>query len=335
MSSDRVREQGGYIGQPLLRREDVRFIQGKGRYVDDVHLPDTTWCVFVRSPHAHARIRSVATQAATLMPGVLLALTANDWAKAGHGELTVVHPMPFGDGRPMNCAARPAFAHNTVHHVGDIVAAVIAEDRFAAEDAAEAVAVDYEPLPAVTSARDSVSAGAPLVHPEFGNNLVFEIERGHRARTEAALASAFKVVELKLNNSRLAANPMEPRAYLCDYDAATDRYTLYATTQQPHYLRRWLSVYTLHIPEHKIRVISPDVGGGFGVKGFFATEVSTVVWAAQILRRPVKWTATRSGGLLIRRTGTRPRYCGAHGLFRRWTHRGDAGRYARRTRWLS
>ena len=129
---------------------------------------------------------------------------------------------------------------------------------------------------------------------EFGSNLVFEIERGDRRKTEVALASAAKVVELGLNNNRLSANPIEPRSYLCDYDAARDRYTLYATTQQPHYLRRWLSVYTLHIPEHKIRVISPDVGGAFGVKGNFAVEVSTVVWAAQLLRRPVKWTATRT-----------------------------------------
>jgi carbon-monoxide dehydrogenase large subunit len=225
---------------------------------------------------------------------VLLTLTADDWARAGHGELTVVHPMPFGDGRPMNAAPRPAFARDKVHHVGDIVAAVVADTRYAAEDAAEAVEIAYDPLPAVTTPRDAVAPGAPLVHPQFGSNLVFEIERGDRRKTEAALASAAKVVELGLNNNRLAANPIEPRAYLCDYDAARDRYTLYATTQQPHYLRRWLSVYTLHIPEHKIRVVSPDVGGAFGVKGNFAVEVSTVVWATQLLRRPVKWTATRT-----------------------------------------
>ena len=181
-----------------------------------------------------------------------------------------------------------------MHHVGDIVAAVVADTRFAAEDAAEAVEIAYDPLPAVTTPRDAVALGAPLVHEQFGSNLVFEIERGDRRKAETAMASAAKVVELSLNNNRLSANPIEPRSYLCDYDAARDRYTLYATTQQPHYLRRWLSVYTLHIPEHKIRVISPDVGGAFGVKGNFAVEVSTVVWAAQLLRRPVKWTATRT-----------------------------------------
>jgi len=298
MPPDGSGEKTGYLGKPLRRREDARLLRGGGRYVDDIQLPEMAWCVFVRSPHAHAAIRSINTQAAAQIPGVLLTLTASDWDKAGHGELTVVHPMPFSDGRPMNSAPRPAFARGKVCHVGDIVAAVIGTTRFAAEDGAEAVAIDYEPLPTVTTTRAAVTPSAPLVHPELGTNLVFEIERGDRAKVEAALASAKKVVELHLKNTRLAANPMEPRAYLCDYDAATDRYLLYATTQQPHYLRRWLSIYTLRIPESKMRVVSPDVGGGFGVKGFFATEVSTVVWAARLLRRPVKWTATRSESFL-------------------------------------
>jgi carbon-monoxide dehydrogenase large subunit len=298
MKSGKAEAGISYIGKPLRRREDIRFVQGRGRYVDDVSLPRMAWCVFLRSPHAHARIRSISVTEAASMPGVLLTLTAEDWAKAGHGELTIVHPMPFSDGRPMNAAPRPAFARHKVHHVGDIVAAVVAETRFVAEDAAEAIEVDYEPLAAVTTLRDAVAPGAPLVHEAFGSNLVFEVERGNRERTEAALAAAAKVVELHLENTRLSANPLEPRAYLCDYDAAADRYTLYATSQQPHYLRRWLSVYTLGIPEHKMRVISPDVGGGFGAKGLFATEVSTVVWAAKLLGRPVKWTATRSESFL-------------------------------------
>jgi carbon-monoxide dehydrogenase large subunit len=298
MSSDRSGESGAYIGRPLRRREDIRFVRGEGRYVDDILPARTAYCAFVRSPHASARIRAIDTTRAAALPGTLLVLTAADWEAAGHGELTVVHPMPFGDGRPMNDAPRPAFARDTVHHVGDIVATAIAETRFAAEDAAEAVAVDYEPLPAVTRTRDAVAAGAPLVHPRFGDNLVFEIQRGQRDATEAALAGAAKIVTLQLTNSRLAANPLEPRAYLADHDPGTDRVTVYATSQQPHYLRRWLSVYSLHIPEHQIRVVSPDVGGGFGVKGFFATEVSTIVWASRLLRRPVKWTATRSESFL-------------------------------------
>jgi len=287
-----------YIGKPLRRREDVRFLRGGGQFVDDVAPPGTAWCAFVRSPHGHARIHGVSTKIAAAMPGVLLTLTAADWQRAGHGELTVVHPMPFSDGRPMNNAPRPAFAADKVRHVGDVVAAVVADSRLAAEDAAEAVAVDYEPLPSVCDPRAALAPAAPLVHERFGANIVFDIERGNREKTESALAGAAKVVALDLHNSRLAANPLEPRAYLCEYDAAADRYTLYATTQQPHYLRRWLSLYTLHIPEHKIRVVSPDVGGGFGVKGNFAVEVSTIVWAAQKLRRPVRWTATRTDTFL-------------------------------------
>ncbi len=287
-----------YIGRPLLRREDMRFVQGRGRYVDDVALRDAAWCAFVRSPHAHANFRIRDRARVLAMPGVLLVLSAEDWDRAGHGELKVVHPMPFSDGRPMNETPRPAFAHGKVCHVGDTVAAIVAETRNQAEDAAEALEIDYDMLPPVADVRDAVAPGAPLVHPRFGSNLVFEVERGDRAKAEAAMAGAAKVVELKLVNTRLAANPMEPRSYACVYDAAADHYTVYATTQQPHYLRRWLSVYTLHIPEHKIRVVAPDVGGGFGVKGHGPQEASTVVWAAQLLERPVKWTATRSETLL-------------------------------------
>ena len=210
-----------YIGKPLRRREDVRFLRGKGQFVDDVAPPGTAWCAFVRSPHGHARIRGISTTIAAGMPGVLLTLTAEDWKRAGHGELTVVHPMPFSDGRPMNNAPRPAFAGDKVRHVGDIVAAVVAESRFAAEDAAEAVAVDYEPLPSVCDPRAALAPGAPLVHERFGSNLVFDIERGNREKTESALAGAAKIVALDLRNSRLAANPLEPRAYLCEYDAAS------------------------------------------------------------------------------------------------------------------
>jgi carbon-monoxide dehydrogenase large subunit len=298
MNVDTPPSETRYVGQPLRRREDVRFLRGHGQFVDDVAPPGTAWCAFVRSPHAHARIRKISTEAAARMPGVLSTLTAEDWKRAGHGELTVVHPMPFSDGRPMNNAPRPAFAGDKVRHVGDIVAAVVAESRYAAEDAAEAIAVEYEPLPSVCDPRAAIAPDAPLLHDRFGANVVFDIERGNRARTEAAVNAAATIVELKLRNSRLSANPLEPRAYLADYDAAADRYTLYATSQQPHYLRRWLSVYTLHIPEHKIRVVSPDVGGGFGVKGNFAVEVSTIAWAAQLIRRPVRWTATRTDTFL-------------------------------------
>jgi aerobic carbon-monoxide dehydrogenase large subunit len=312
-----------YVGQPLRRREDGRLLRGMGRFVDDFAPPGTLWCAFVRSPHAHARIRGISIGAASKTPGVLLILTAADWKGKGLGELKVVHPMPFGDGRPMNEVPRPAFADEKVHHVGDIVAAVVAESRSAAEDGAEAVTVDYEVLPVVTGLSAAVERCAQLVHERFGTNLVFAIERGNRLETEAAMAGAARVVELRLESNRLSANPIEPRSYLCDYDMATDRFTLYATTQQPHYLRRWLSVYTLHIPEHRIRVVSPDVGGGFGVKGNFAVEVSTIVLAAQILRRPVKWTATRTESFISDATllfRSPPRRCGARSRRRENTH---------------
>ena len=288
----------GYVGQPMARREDNRFLRGAGRYVDDLMLPEMVWLAFARSPHAHARIRSLSTERAAARPGVLMTLTARDWMRAGLGELTVVHPMPFGDGRPMNCVPRPAFARETVHHLGDVVAAVAADSFLAAQAAAEAVEVDYEPLPAIVGLARALEPDAPLVHPQFGTNVVFEIERGDRRKTEEALSAAARVVELTLASNRLAASPIEPRAYLCDYDAASGRSTLYATSQQPHYLRRWLSLYTLHVPEHRLRVVAPDVGGGFGVKGNFPVEVSTVVWAAQLLHRPVKWTSTRSEAFL-------------------------------------
>ena len=294
MSREIVEVNKRFVGQPLRRREDERFLRGMGHFVDDFAPPGMLWCAFVRSPHAHACIRGISTDAASNIPGVLLVLTATDWINAALGELKVVHPMPFSDGRPMNEMPRPAFAEAEVHHVGDVVAAVVAESRWAAEDGAEAVTVDYEPLPAVAGLRAAVERDAPIVHKRFGTNVVFEIERGNRLETEAAMEEAARVVEMRLESNRLSANPIEPRSYLCEYDAATGRFTLYATTQQPHYLRRWLSVYALHIPEHKIRVVSPDVGGGFGAKGNFAVEVSTIVLAAQILRRPVKWTATRT-----------------------------------------
>jgi len=283
-----------YVGAPMPRREDDRFVRGQGRYVDDVMLPETAWITFVRSPHAHGRIRSLATATAAARTGVLAILTARDWMQAGLGELTVVHPMPFGNGQPMHCVPRPAFASEKVHHVGDVVAAVVADSRLTAQEAAETVEVEYEPLPAVVGPDEALAPDAPLLHARFATNVVFEIERGDRRRTEEALSGAAKVVELTLASNRLAASPLEPRAYLCDYDRASGRGTLYATCQQPHYLRRWLSVYTVRIPEHRLRVVAPDVGGAFGVKGNFSVEVSTVVWAAQLLRRPVRWTSTRS-----------------------------------------
>ncbi|MDX3905966.1 MAG: xanthine dehydrogenase family protein molybdopterin-binding subunit [Pigmentiphaga sp.] len=287
-----------YIGKPLLRPEDRKLLSGRAQYVDDVQLRDMAFCCFLRSPHAHARIVSIDTDAAEALPGVLKVITAKDWTESGLGELTVVHPMPFSDGRPMNTATRPAFAKDKVRHVGDIVAAVIAESRDIALQGVESIIVEFEALPAVSDVSRALDPDAPLVHEQFGTNAVFEVRKGDEAETLAALAAAHHVTELVLPSNRLAPSPIEPRSYVCSYDAADDRYTLWAPTQQPHYLRRWLAVYALFIPEHKLQVISPAVGGSFGIKGNFPVEVSTVVWASRLIGRPVKWTATRSEALM-------------------------------------
>lgn len=283
-----------YVGKPLRRREDVRFLTGHGRYVDDVSFPDLAYLAFLRSPHAHARIRRIDAAGAQAMAGVLRVLTAADWASAGLGEIVLGHTIPFSDGRPMNVALRPAFAREKVCHVGDIVAAVVATSRYIALDALDAIAVDYETLPAVTETARALDSDAPVIHPALGTNLATEIFRGDAAATAAAFARAAHVTTLRLVNNRLAAMPIEPLSYVANHDASTGETTLWATNQMPHLLRTWLCRHTLHLPEHKLRVIAPDVGGSFGVKGSFMPEVSTVVWMARTLGIPVKWTATRS-----------------------------------------
>jgi carbon-monoxide dehydrogenase large subunit len=287
-----------FIGQPLKRREDVKFLFGHGHFVDDLNFQNLAYVAFVRSPHAQARIRQISTDRAAALSGVLRVLTAADWAKAGFGKLTVSHTISFSDGRPMNTAERPAFASKKVCHVGDVVAAVVATSRYIAMDAAEAVEVDYEILPAVIETEKALDPSAPTIHPEFGSNLATETFRGDPAATEAAFARAAHVTSLTLVSQRVQPNPLEPLSYVANHDAATGETTLWATHQKPHWLRAWICEETLHFPQHKLRVISPDVGGGFGAKGSFTPEVSTVVWMARELARPVKWTATRSEELL-------------------------------------
>jgi aerobic carbon-monoxide dehydrogenase large subunit len=286
-----------YVGKPLRRREDERFLTGRGRFVDDLALPGMAHLVFVRSRHAHALIRSLSCERANRMPGVLRIVTAAEWAAAGHGELDPGHSVPFSDGRPMNNAPRPAFAAAKVCHIGDVVAAVVASSYHEAMDAAEAVDVDYEPLPAVLDAR-AAAESTTLVHGAFGANVATEIIRGDRKATAAAFARAAHVTSLSLAINRVGAMPLETQSYVADHDPATGETVLWATSQMPHRLRQWLCHYTLHIPQHKLRVISPDVGGGFGLKGNFIPEASTVVWMARALNRAVKWTATRSEAML-------------------------------------
>jgi carbon-monoxide dehydrogenase large subunit len=283
-----------YIGQPIRRREDLRLVRGRGRFVDDVSAPEMAWICFVRSPHPHARIRSIDTARAERMPGILRVLVADHWKAAGLGKMASLHPMHFSDGRRMNEAMRPILASDKVCHVGEVVAAVVATSRYAAMDGVEAVDVRYEELPSITETARALDSDAPVLHQEFGTNLVNEIIKGDRAATDAAFARAAHVTSLTLNSPRIAAMPLEPFAYTAVHDDVTDVTTLWATIQMPHNLRQWLCKQTLFIPEDKLRVIAPDVGGSFGAKGTFQPEVSIVVWMARVLGRPVKWTSTRS-----------------------------------------
>jgi carbon-monoxide dehydrogenase large subunit len=283
-----------YIGQPIRRREDLRLVRGRGRFVDDVSAPDMAWVSFVRSPYPHARIRSIDKTPAERMPGIVRVLVAQDWEAAGLGKMASVHPMHFSDGRKMNEAMRPIMARDKVRHVGEVVAAVVGTSRYAAMDGAEAVEVGYEELACVTETSRALDPNAPILHEEFGVNLVNDIIRGDRAATDAAFARAAHITSLTLNSGRVAAMPLEPFAYAAFYDETSELTTLWATIQMPHNLRQWLCKQTLFIPEDKLRVIAPDVGGSFGAKGGFQPEVSIVVWMARELRRPVKWTSTRS-----------------------------------------
>jgi len=283
-----------YVGQPLRRPEDQRFITGRGKYVDDIKPENCAYLGFLRSPHAHAKILRIDAGKALALPGVLRVVTARDWEAAGFGKLVCVHPMPSTNGQPMREKLRPAFAADKVNHVGDVVAAVVAETRYQVLDALEAIEVDYEPLPVLAETGRALDPDAPVLHSELGGNLISEILRGDPVKTRAALENAAHRVSLQLNSNRVAGNPLEPRCYVASYAPETDHCTLWATTQVPHMLRRWICKYALHLPEHKLRVIAPDVGGGFGNKVNFHVEVSTVVWLARALRRPVKWTATRS-----------------------------------------
>jgi aerobic carbon-monoxide dehydrogenase large subunit len=287
-----------YVGQPLPRPEDFRFLTGRGNFVDDIKPQNCVYLAFLRSPHAHAKIVRIDAKPALACSGVLRIVTAEDWAKAGLGKLVCVHPMPFTDGRPMREVLRPVLASGEVHHVGDVVAAVVAETRYQALDALEAVEVEYEPLPAVAKTGSALDNKAPIVHEQFGTNQINEIIRGDKTATAAAFAKATHTVAMTLTSNRVAGSPLEPRSYVADYSPQTDQCTLWATTQVPHMLRRWICKYALFIPEHKLRVISPDVGGGFGQKVNFCVEISTVVWMARELKRPVKWTSTRMDALL-------------------------------------
>ena len=283
---------GSVFGAPVLRREDARFLTGRGRYTDDITLPAMTHAAFVRSPHAHARIVSIDTTAAERVPGVRAVFTGAQLTAGGVNGIPVGWLLP-----DMKTPAHPPLAVDRVRHVGEALAVVIADDAYVAHDAAELVAVDYEVLPAVADATEALE-GAPAVHDDAPNNRCFHWAIGDGAATDKAFASAAHVVRQRLVNQRLAAVAVEPRASLASYNAGTDELTLWVTSQNPHVHRLIMGAFVLGIPEHKLRVIAPDVGGGFGSKIFIYPEECVVAWASKQIGRPVKWTATRSESFL-------------------------------------
>ncbi len=282
------------IGAAVKRKEDRRFLTGAGTYTDDIVRPGQTWAAFVRSPHAHARIAKVKAEAARKAPGVVAVLTGADLAAEKVGNLPAGWLIHSKDGSPMVEPGHLALAADKVRYVGDQVAVVIAETRDQAREAAALVEVDYQELPAAVTVTEAVRPGAPLVHDQAKENTCYDWHLGDKAATEAAFAKAHKVVKLDLVNNRLIPNAIEPRSAIGEYDRATGDLTLWVANQNPHVIRLLLAAFTLGVPEHKLRVVAPDVGGGFGSKIFHYAEDFVVLWAARKLGRPVKWTATRS-----------------------------------------
>jgi carbon-monoxide dehydrogenase large subunit len=280
------------VGQPIKRFEDVRLVRGHGRFHDDVNLPGQAHAVVVRSIHAHARVRRIDTKAALKSPGVLAVFTGGDLGdELGTMKMTLKRKRP--DGSPMFAPAHQALARGRVRYVGDPLALVVAETLAQAEDAAERVVVDYEPLPSVTSTAAAAGPGAPAVWDECPDNISNLHEAGDKAATEAAFARAARVVKRRYVITRVHAQYMEPRGALGAWDPGEGRYTLYADVQYPHRVRNALAGNIFRVPEHTIRVIVGDVGGAFGTKGWQYPEHRLVLWAARKLGRPVKWSCER------------------------------------------
>ena len=287
----------GLIGKRVKRVEDNRFITGKGNYTDDIILPGQTYAAFVRTPFAHANISSIDTAAALAMPGVIAIYTGADVAAIN--GVPCGWQVNFKNGDTMKEPKHPLLAVGKVRYAGEAVAMVIAGTREQACDAAEAVQVEYEELPVVVNAAEAVKPGAPQVHDEAPSNKCFDWELGNpKAEVDQAMAGAAHVTTLEFVNQRMIPNAIEPRSYNASYDAANGRYTLYTSTQNPHLIRLLMSAFVLGIPEHKVRVVGPDVGGGFGSKIFHYTEEALLTWASQKINRPVKWTADRRESFL-------------------------------------
>ncbi len=284
------------FGKSIKRREDPRFITGRGTYVDDVKLPGMTYAAFVRSPHAHAKIRKIDTSVALKRPGVVAVFTGKDMAGVNSlpcgWDLRKAKNVP-GVVQDLAIVPHMPLVSDAARHVGDPVAVVIADSQAAAVDAAEKVKVDWEPLPSVTATDKAVQGGAPPIHADAPGNVAFKWEIGDRAATDAAFKGAAVTVKKRIVNQRLVANAMEPRACVARHDEATGELTLWVTSQNPHVHRLLMCAFVLGIPEHKVRVIAPDVGGGFGSKIFLYNEEVVCSWVSRRLKRPVRWTSTR------------------------------------------
>ena len=286
------------MSKPTQRIEDDRFLRGAGRFTDDITPPGTVYAAFVRSPHAHADILSIDTDDACALASVVSIITGADLVAAGLGTIKPIVTRPRDDGKPMWAPPRWPLAVDSVHFLGDPVVLVIAESHSAAMDAAEAVTIDWASLPAIIGIEEAMAAGAPRVWNDLPDNACFHWSAGHDAATKRAFAAAAHVTVLKIPVSRVSANAMEPRATIAAYDAAADRFTLTTGLQSPWQVRKILSEQILGVVPEKLRVISPDVGGSFGMKGQTYPEYGALLYAAKMLGRPVKWTTTRSESLL-------------------------------------
>jgi len=286
------------IGAAVRRKEDFRFITGRGQYTADINRPGQTHVSFVRSPHAHAKIKKIDAKAAEQSPGVLAVLTGAELAADSIGNLICGWLIHSKDGSPMKMAPHPAIASGKACYVGDPVAVVIAETLAQAQDAVEKVSVDYEVLPAVTDPAQAQSDGAPQIHEVAPRNAIYRWHLGDSKAVDAAFNAAKHVTKLDIINNRLVPNAIEPRAAIGEYDAGTQSFTLWNTTQNPHVARLVISAFVGVAPEHKLRVIAPDVGGGFGSKIFIYPEEVVCLWASKKVGRPVKWVADRSESFL-------------------------------------
>ena len=284
------------IGSKVERKEDKKFLTGRGRYTADITLHNQSYAVFIRSPHARAKIKSIDTSKAKKASGVVEILTGQDLADDKIGGLIAGWKIVSKDGTDMKCPAHPALATDTVNYVGDHVALVIAESLQEAKDAADLVNVDYKILKAVASTSDAMNSD--VIHEGIDSNLCFDWELGDKAKVEEAFSSADKVVEMDIVNNRLVPNAMEPRASIGDYNSSSEELTLYTTSQNPHLSRLVMSAFNAIHPEHKFRVVAPDVGGGFGSKIYPYSEDVVIAWAAKKLQRPVKWVCERTESFL-------------------------------------